>query len=72
MSEPLYTPDPTDEITTPAAATLLGLTIPETQKLFRAGLIPAWKGKRGWVTTRQAVTAYRQRVQPAVVRVNQD
>ncbi|MBU0494704.1 MAG: helix-turn-helix domain-containing protein [Chloroflexi bacterium] len=62
MSKSSPVSNPSDEITTPAAAALLGMTIPETQKLFRSGAIPAWKSSRGWTTTRQAVIAYGQRV----------
>jgi excisionase family DNA binding protein len=54
------TATPNDEITTPTAAALLGLTIPHTQKLFRDGAIPARKVERGWVTSRQAVEQYRR------------
>jgi hypothetical protein len=53
-------PNPADEITTPTAAALLGLTIPRTQKLFRDGTISARKSERGWVTTRQAVEEHRR------------
>lgn len=49
-----------EEITTPSAAAMLGLSIPRVQQLFRAGEIEARKvSKRGWVTTRRAVEDYR-------------
>ena len=48
----------TAELSIPALAQRLGMSIPRAQALVRSGKIPGHKTAWGWITTEEAVSSF--------------
>ena len=48
----------TGELSIPALAQRLGMSIPRAQALVRSGKIPGHKTAWGWITTEEAVSSF--------------